>query len=52
MLDQEVGTAQLNARHPLICEEGGKHVTMQATQPINYVGTIAAVSCAGIVSER
>jgi len=40
MLDQEAGTAQLRARHPLNCEEKK-----------NYVVTIAAVSCAGIVSE-
>ena len=41
MLDQEAGTAQLKARHPLNCEEKK-----------NYVVTIAAVSCAGVVSER
>ena len=36
MLDQEAGTAQLRARHPLNCEEKK-----------NYVVTIAAVSRAG-----
>ena len=41
MLDQELGTAQLSARHTLNCEEKK-----------NYVVTIAAVSCAGSVSER
>ena len=41
MLDQEAGTAQLKARHPLNCEERRKHVV-----------SIAAVSCSGATSER
>lgn len=40
MLDQEAGTAQLKARHPLNCEERRKHVV-----------SIAAVSCSGATSE-
>jgi len=40
MLDQAAGTAQLQARHPLNCEEKN-----------SYTVTIAAVSCAGQLSE-
>ena len=41
MLDQEAGTAQLKARHPLNCEQKKEHVV-----------SIAAVSCSGVTSER
>ena len=41
MLDQEVGTAQLKARHPLNCEEKRRHVV-----------SVAAVSCSGAASQR
>lgn len=40
MLDQTAGTAQLQARHPLNCEEKN-----------SYTVTIAAVSCSGQLSE-
>ena len=41
MLDQEAGTAQLKARHPLNCEEKRRHVV-----------SVAAVSCSGAASQR
>ena len=41
MLDQEAGTAQLKARHPLNCEDKRRHVV-----------AIAAVSCSGATSDR
>ena len=41
MLDQEAGTAQLKARHPLNCEDKRRHVV-----------SIAAVSCTGATSDR
>ena len=41
MLDQEAGTAQLKARHPLNCEQKKLHVV-----------SIAAVACSGEISER
>ena len=41
MLDQEAGTAQLKARHPLNCEDKRRHVV-----------SIAAVSCSGTTSDR
>jgi len=40
MLDQTAGTAQLQARHPLNCEEKN-----------SYIVTIAAVSCTGELSD-
>ena len=41
MVDQETGTAQLKARHPLNCEERRTHVV-----------SIVAVSCSGATSDR
>ena len=41
MVDQSQGTAQLQARHPLDCEERS-----------SYTVTIAAVSCSGQLSQR
>ena len=41
MLDQEAGSAQLKARHPLNCGEKRRHVV-----------SVAAVSCSGAASQR